>query len=172
MRRVTSFAALFALLAVMGNLDAQEKEEAPAPPAVEAWIKYLRGTWECDLGDGRSGKTNYRVAGKTPALVFTARAKDFSILGTIGWRADLKKLVETDFHTQQKGVHGHLTREYKEITERSIRGVGKFWNSAGESGSQALEYRRISDNEMTLSGSASDDGGKEWVVKYKRTKPK
>ena len=119
----------------------------------------------------RTGKTTFRAAGKTPGLVFTARAEDFSILGTIGWRADEKKLVETDFHTERKGVHGHLNREYKEITQTSIKGVCRFWDSSGASGSQALEYRRISDNEMTLSGSASDDGGKEWVVKFKRTKP-
>ena len=172
MRRAISIASLLLFQALLSSSVAHAEEGTPPPAVVKDWFNYLRGNWECDLGDGRTGKTTYKAVGKTFGVVFTARAKDFSILGSIGWRADKKKLVETDFHTEMTGVHGHLNREFGDITKNSIKGTGKFWDSSGASGSQALEYRRISDNEMTLSGSASDDGGQGWVVKFKRVKPK
>ena len=64
-----------------------QKAGAGASAAAEAWLKYIAGTWEFELGDGRVGKILYESAGKTPALVFHGTAEDFSILGVIGWRA-------------------------------------------------------------------------------------
>ena len=72
-------------------------------------------------------------------------------------------LVETDFHTQQTGINGNLNREYVDISRKSLKGSGKFWDSTGQSGSQSLEYQRISDDEMTLTGSESDSGGMPWL---------
>jgi hypothetical protein len=147
-----------------------QRAKASAPTAAQAWLTYLVGTWEFELGDGRKGEVSYQTAGKTPALVFHGAAGDFSILGVFGWRADLKMLVETDFNTQQTGVNGNLNREYAVITSKSIKGSGKFWDSSGVSGSQSLEYERISDDDMILTGSESDSGGTPWVVKFKRVK--
>ena len=161
-------------LALAGPLNAQEQDSTlggrAAPAVVETWLKYFAGSWEFDLGDGRTGQLSYDSAGRTPALVFHGEAEDFSIVGVIGWRADLKMLAETDFHTERKGVHGSLDREFPDITRESIKGSGKFRDSSGQSGSQPLEYRRISDDEMTLTGSQSESGGTAWVVKLKRVK--
>ena len=33
---------------------------------------------------------------------------------------------------------------------------------------QSLAYRRINDNEMTLSGEPSDSGGQAWTVRFNR----
>ncbi len=57
-----------------------------------------------------------------------------------------------------------------DITPESIKGSGKFWDSSGVSGSQPLEYLRVGDDEMTLTGSQSDRGGTAWVVTFKRLK--
>ena len=135
----------------------------------KAWLQYLAGTWEFELGNGTVGRVSWRASGKTPALTFSASADDFSILGVIGWRGDLNKLVETDFATES-GTHGTQLRTYDQITHDYIRGLAEFSDSSGLSGSQALQYSRISENEMTLAGAASDDGGTEWTVRFKRVK--
>ena len=142
-----------------------------APPAVEEWLRYMVGTWEFSMNDGRSGKGTWRSAGSTPAVIFFGEAnEDFSILGVIGWRADQNMVVETDFHTQSKGVNGNLNRQYSTITREVMKGTGRFWETAGEVGSHPIEYRRINDDEMTLSGGESNDGGKAWEVMFKRVK--
>ena len=55
-------------------LNAKRRGESDQPHL--AWLKYLAGTWEFDLGDGRAGMVSYESAGATPALAFRGEAKE------------------------------------------------------------------------------------------------
>ena len=135
----------------------------------EQWLGYLAGKWDFTLGDGRAGVVTYSSVGKTPALAFAAEAKDFSITGVIGWSEVEQMLVESDFVTQD-GAQARLHREFPQVTAKTLTGTQSWWDTKLGKGGQALEYRRINDNEMTLTGKASDSGGTDWVVRFKRKK--
>jgi hypothetical protein len=132
-------------------------------PLQEAWVDYMEGSWEFEFEDGRVGDVTWVRAGDTPALTFTAETKSFSIAGVIGWHQDQGAFLETDFSTD-----GYLQRKFGEITRDSLSGMQTWQDTTFGVGRQKLEYRRISEDEMTLTGSASDLGGMDWVVRFKR----
>lgn len=136
--------------------------------AALAWLKYLEGTWNCEEGPGNTGTVTFRPTGATPALLFQVDIRDYTIAGVIGWNADAKQIVETDYTAFRKGGVGSLDREYGEISRDSMKGQGKYRFSSGERGSQKLEYRRINDNEMTLTGTSGEKV--DFHVTFKRAK--
>jgi hypothetical protein len=129
----------------------------------EAWIDYMEGSWTFEFEDGRSGDVTWIRAGETPALTFTAETKNFSIAGVIGWHEDQEAFLETDFSTD-----GYLQRKFSKVTPGSLTGMQTWQDDLFGVGRQKLEYRRISQDEMMLTGWASDSGGTDWVVRFKR----
>jgi hypothetical protein len=131
------------------------------------WLDYMKGTWTTTFEDGRTGKVEFVPAVHAPALTFNGEMKDFSIAGVFGWHEGQQIFREVDFGSNL-GEQMFLERQFEHITPQTLSGVQTWWDSEKGEGSQALEYRRINENEMTLSGKASDSGGTDWVVRFKR----
>jgi hypothetical protein len=135
-------------------------------PHHEAWLDYLTGPWEFTFEDGRTGSSSYHRSGTTPAVVFHGETEGFSIAGIMGWHPDSRSLVEIDHFSPEPGVEGTLHREFPEIGRHHLKGRQKYRLSNGQSGQYPVEYRRLSDDEMTLTGTPTD--APPWVVRFRR----
>lgn len=133
-----------------------------------AWFKYLEGTWNCEEGTGNNGTVVFRKAGVAPGLVFQVELTKYSIAGVMGWDADSKMIVETGYFGNRLGGTGTMHREYSEITMETLKGLDKFRFTSGITGNGAIENRRISQDEMTLTG--VDFDGTKWTAKFKRAR--
>lgn len=140
--------------------------EVNSEPLHEAWLDYITGTWEFTFDDGRKGSGSYHRPGTTPAVVFHGETEGFSIAGIVGWHPDFRSLVEIDHFSPEPGVEGTLHREFPEIGRHHLKGWQKYRLSNGQSGQYPLEYRRLSDDEMTLAGTPTD--APPWVVRFRR----
>lgn len=131
------------------------------------WIEYLEGTWEFDLNDGRKGEILYKSAGDAEAIAFTGTADQFSIAGIIGWHPGTERFIESTF-SSQRGTKEYLHREFSDVSRDRLRGFQSVWGKGGTAAGQPLEYRRIGDDEFTLSGKSPDNGEVAWTVRLKR----
>jgi hypothetical protein len=131
----------------------------------ETWLNYMAGEWTFGTEDAVTGDCSYVPCGKAKALTLRAQAtvpdSDFCITGVIGWHAEYKMFVETDFGNNDS----RSRRTFTVVTDKALTGTAMAWGPNGGFTAD-IEYQRISDNEMHLRAYRGD---KEfWKVVFKR----
>jgi hypothetical protein len=103
------------------------------------------------------GESSYTPFQDTQALVLRAKTVngEWSILGVIGWHADEKKFVETDY------TSGNIwsRREFTKITAQCLSGSHESLAENGKVRGK-LEYRRVDKDHMQLVADQPNGNGK------------
>ena len=122
----------------------------------EKWLKYMSGEWKFTLRD-MEGQTSITPLKSVNGLILKAEATngDWALMGVIGWHADEKKFVETDYSSGDSWSR----REFTKITDNAISGTHKSFVNGGVVNGK-LEYRRINNDRMQLVADQPGGGGK------------